>query len=480
MTDQTKPLRKRLQVGQLFRDYIILSGGQLMSKIMGFAVFAYLARILTVSDYGAVETVVGMSVIGYKVVEFGTGAIAVRWISQGVASLRETVGAVVSARFLIALIIIPLLGALYVYLSGDEIPPLLIWFYAGSLIVVPFIHEWLFQAYEKMGIVTVGPLLRMFVFVGVIIVLAPGQNGVLMIGVAEILSLVAIAVFFSLAARFLLGVSHPDYGVTKAVKVAKQSAPLGGAAFLNSFGLYIPVLIVAAVAGGDQTGFFGAAHRIIASAATFSFIYYFNIFPLFSRLLKQDPARLQGILSASARVTGWIGITAALGLWTLGDPIMTIIFTEDFAGAGPIFKVLAWMIVFELISGNARWLLVAAQRQSSLLLIQGAGAFTAIILTLVLADIWGGIGAAIAVVAANSVIWVIAHWRTEGLAVRVPLLPLVAPAIVAFLCFALLVFWHPAPLVSAIVAGVVMAGAALLDPKFLPAIRLLAGAKNAT
>lgn len=469
----------KLRIGRMFRDYIVLSGGQMFSKLLGFIAFAYLARLLTVAQFGAVETVVGMAAIGYKVIELGTGSIAVRRIAQGSEQLKTIIGAVISARMLIALTIIPLLVMTYAGFTSDEVPASLIWFFALSLLATPFAHEWLFQAHEKMGYAAFAPLLKMIVFLSAIFILAPARNGVAMVGAAEVFAMAAVALFFFFAAKISLHAGPLDYGLKPAVALLKDSAPLGASTFFNSVGLYAPVLIVAIAAGAEDAGLFGAAHRIVASVITFSYVYYFNLLPLFSRLLHREPAALQRLMNASMRVTAWAGITASLGLWALGDPIMTIVFGNNFSSAAPAFKMLVWMAIFEVISGNARWLLVAAHRQTSVLASQIIGAVAAILLTFALAPSMGAYGAAIAVVIANGAIWVFAWLRTQGLPVRPPLAPIIRPLLAGIFAVVVIHLAGPPPIIAAVIAAVVMLASAAFDGKFIPAIKSLADAKSA-
>ena len=468
-----------LQIGRMFRDYIVLSGGQIFSKLLGFFAFAYLARILTVAEFGAVETVVGMSLIGFKVIELGTGSIAVRRLSQGTGTTSDVLGAVISTRFLIAFMVVPILALAYSFMTGSDVPSMLIWLFALSLLAAPFSHEWLFQAHEKMAYAAFSPLLKMSVFLLAVFIFSPTAHGVAIIGLAEILAMAAVAAYFFIASKRTLHAGRPNYGVKPAVALFKESAPLGASTFFNSVGLYAPVLVVATVAGAEAAGLFGAAHRILASVITFSYVYYFNLLPLFSRLLHHNPEALQKLMNASMRVTAWAGISVCLGLWALGDPIMTIIFGANFASAAPAFKMLIWMGVFEVVSGNARWLLVAAHRQGSVLSAQIVGAVSAILLTFALAPSMGAYGAAIAVVIANGAIWAYAWFRTRDLSVHPPFLPVIRHMLAGAFAVIIISWLQPAPLVGAIIAGFVMLASAALDRQFISALKSLAAAKNA-
>ena len=69
---------------QVVRDFLALSGGELLAKLAGFAAFAYLARTLGPEHYGAVELAVALVMFFSLVVDFGFGSIGARELAQGV------------------------------------------------------------------------------------------------------------------------------------------------------------------------------------------------------------------------------------------------------------------------------------------------------------------------------------------------------------------------------------------------------------
>ncbi len=484
MSDETPPpaplaVRRRFGFGRLIDDFLVLSSGQLASKILGFVAFAWLARTLPVADYGVVETAVGMVAIGVTALELGTGAVGVRRVAQGEADARTVLGSVISARMLMALTVAPGLAIAYMALADSERANPVIALFALSLLAVPFNHNWFFQSKERMGLAAAGQTIKMGVFLAAVFAFAPHRHGMAWVGAAEITAAAAVGLFYSALAFNALKPARPIYGWRAGFALLKESAPLGASSFVNSVGQYFPVLIVAAIGGAVQAADFGAAQRLYASLITFSFVYYFNLYPLIARHASNDASALKEVVDASVRVTAWVGVAVATLLWILSGPIMRIVFGPGFTGAGPEFGVLAWSGAVTIASGNARWLLVTGKRNASLLAAQIAGAAVAIALTAALTPRLGAIGGSFAAVGGSLAIWAVSHWGTKGLDVR-PRLSGVLPAALSGLAVVGAVSaWMPEPLLGAAAASAGLSIAMLFDRWLAPALKTLAAARAA-
>jgi O-antigen/teichoic acid export membrane protein len=88
---------------------------------------------------------------------------------------------------------------------------------------------------------------------------------------------------------------------------------------------------------------------------------------------------------------------------------MVAVFGEPFVAAAPAFSVYIWLLPLRLMSGHARWTLLADERQNLLLGVEIAGALTLVLVGLALVPGYGAVGASAAVVIANIVAWIAAH-----------------------------------------------------------------------
>jgi O-antigen/teichoic acid export membrane protein len=478
VTDSSPKAARRFSLGRLIDDFFVLATGQFLSKVFGFLAFAWLARKLTTADYGAVETAVGMAAIGTVALELGTGAVGVRRLAQKESAAPEILGSVISARLTLAVAVAPLLALGYAAATKSSYPDILFWVFAASLFAVPFNHNWFFQSQEKMAAAGFGQTLKMGAFLLCVILFAPQRNGVSHVAYAEAVAAALMAIWYSTLAFFHLRGSRLHYGLQPGFGLLRESAPVGASAFVNALAQYLPVLIVAALASEFETAQFGAAQRLVLSLVTFSFIYYFNLFPLIAGKLVDEPAALSRIVAASVRVTAWIGFSLSALLWALAPVVMRLVFGKNFETAGAEFGLLVWSGAFILASGHARWLLVAGKRQNSLLAAQIVNACVGVGACLAFAPRWGGIGAAAACVLGALALWAAAHWRAKDLAVSPPLRANAAAAFTALAAVGVVLAVQPGPAAGAGLAAAVLALGMAADRQLFASLRILSEAKS--
>jgi O-antigen/teichoic acid export membrane protein len=484
MTDappqSVKAKAKRFTFGRLIDDFIILSSGQFMSKIFGFVAFAWLARALTADQYGAVETAVGLAAIGAIALEMGTGAVGVRHIAQSNGRPAEILGDVILVRFFLAVLVAPALAIFYISVTKTDAPDALFWLYAASLFAIPFNHNWFFQAHEKMGVAGFGQTVKMAVFLVAVFLVAPQKHGVTYVAVAELAAAFALVLWFATFCYFQIRPELPTFEIRRGIRFFRESSQLGASSFVNALAQNLPVLVVASVASGAEAANIGVAQRLMVSLMTFSYVYYFNLFPLVARRLVDDHDALGKIVFASEKVTAWAGVVAASLLWSVAPQVMSLIFGAKFEAAGLAFGFLAWSGAIVLASGNARWLLVAGKRQGSLLAAQLVYAGLILCIGFLLAPAQGGEGAAVACLVGATGLWIVAHARTAGLPVRPPLTANIIPALTAAAVLITLTTIDGEPLLRAGVTVLLLGAGVLADRKFPGALKTLVDAKSAT
>ncbi len=155
---------------KLLRDFVTLSGGDLLSKMVGFLAFAYLARTLEPKSYGAVEFAIAISLFFAMIIDCGLGPIGVREVSRNGQRMASLAAQIPSARLLITLIAIPIMGFTSVLVTRSQDTHLLVLLFALALIAAPWKQQWLLQSQEMMGRVAAAQVLRTAIFtIGVVL-----------------------------------------------------------------------------------------------------------------------------------------------------------------------------------------------------------------------------------------------------------------------------------------------------------------------
>lgn len=410
MPDRLKRLGRGWSGGgfKFFRDVSVLAGGQVGSRLIGFFVFAVLARTLQPEGYGAVEYVVGLSVVFATLVDSGLGVVGVRRIAQQPDQLPVVAAQVPAARLGLALICAPLM--VFVATPAVQDPARgLVWLFALSLLARAWRQDWLLQATERMSHAAGAQLLQMIVFALAVVALVRGPLDVLAVGAAEIVAVSAMSLYCLLVQHAAITPVRGRVPLAGILGLAREGVVVGLGNSVWAANQYAPLLLVATLLDGVETAWFAAASRVSGSLLAFSYVYHFNLYPAIARATTRDRHELAGILAASFRSVAWGSIGVALALTLLAEPLSMLLFGDTFRPAAPLLMVMVWIVPIALLSGHARWSLIAAGIQSRALYAQLAGLIAVIVLGVPLVMLLGGLGAALASVTAGLAVWIAAH-----------------------------------------------------------------------
>ncbi|MGH0028595.1 MAG: flippase [Myxococcota bacterium] len=472
-------MSRRLGLSAL-RDFLYLTGGEIVGKGVGFVAFAYLARRLEPEAYGAVELAFSLVLLFAFVVEFGTDAIGAREVARDRDSVPRLAAQIPAARLLVALGAIPARGGLALAMGQPPETVRLVWIFSLGLLAIPWKQTWLLQGLEMMGWLSAGGAVRMGVFALGVLLLVRGPEDLHWVAWVE----VAAAFVF---AGYFLGVQQRRVtpirlgGTPRELRgLLRQGLPLGLTQAVWSTTQYLPTLLVATFVGGTAIAWFAAAHRIVMSVWTFSWLYHFNLFPSVTRNLAGSREAFYALVRPSLRSTAWAGVGIAWLVTLLGEPLCRLVFGAPYAVAGPTLSVLVWILPATLLSGHARSALIATGHQRFVLYAQSTGAVVMLGLGVVLVPAQGALGGAIAMVVSSSMVFVVSHVAASRLVAPLPWVdPLLRPALALVASWAAVDLAGLGPWGSGGLAAVAYAAAAFVsDPRLLSDLRRVAAAKD--
>jgi len=463
---------------RLLRDLAALAAGELLGKVAGFFAFAWLARVLCPEAYGAVELAASLLLFFSLVVDFGVGQIGAREIARAPEQAQALVGQLPALRILTALVAVPAMALAALLLHQPTRSVHLIWIFALALLFVPFFQRFLLQGLDRMAWLSLAQASRMIFFAAGVVLLVHREEQLLRVGLLEI-GAAGLAALYYLGAQLRLGFA-PRLRFTGLSVLLREAWPVGAEQVVWSFNQFAPTLLVAWLLGGDEIAWFGSSQRIVMSLGSFVALYHLNLYPTLARRTG-SPEAVRALLAPSLRVTAWLGIAAALVLSLLAEPILRIAFGPAFAVAAPTFATLSWVLPISLLSGHARFTLIASGNQKLELWSQLFGAAVTLGVGLLVVPRLGGVGAALTMILATCCVWVVAQWATRLTVAPLPFFePLWRPAAAAAVAAlaATRLFPHSAWAEAGIACASLAVAAPLLDPRLLRDARLLAAAKS--
>jgi len=415
----------------MLRGVAVLWLAQVVYKLIAFVAFAYLARKLGTQEYGAVEYAMGLATFAALAIDGGLGAVGMRRLTQGEDSREKLTALIPAAQFCVAAVVAPGMILFAWLFANDARAVTLVALVAASVLLLPWKQEWLFQAVGETGPIAVSQTVRAVVFAIGVILLVYGSENLNRVGLMEIASVGTATVYLLWMQRRAIAPIRMRFAWRELLALGREGVSIGAAAVVWALIQYAPLLMLARMAGMVDTAYFGAAHRLGVSLVTFSWIYHFNFYPAIARRMVAEPEAMATLTRASFRIAAWGGIGLALGLTLAAEPLLALLFGEKFKAAAPAFQVLVWTFPVTLLSGHARWILVAARRAHDMLAAQIAGCIAALGLGPLLIAHFGTVGAGATMLLACLVIWAAAQVLV-GLRVRVaPAAPCIVPALLA-------------------------------------------------
>jgi O-antigen/teichoic acid export membrane protein len=402
---------------KLFRNFLSLAGAEAVSKLLTFAAFASLARIVGPENFGYVEWAGAVLLCAGLIVDQGFGSYGAREIAKDTAKARGLIAEIIGARLILAIAAYVIVALLAFGLHRADILSSLLLLYGVSLFAAPLMLSWVFQGFEKMHTVAVIQLIRQTIFAVVVLVFVRSSDQLLMVAMAEILavSISAMVSVWAVKTKLSLPVG---INFKFSSHLFREGVPIGLSQMLWVVKMFGATLIVGLIATAADTGYFAGAMRIFIALHTFVWLYYFNLLPSMARSWTAGQGEFSMLILRSMRIVVLLSVIGGI-VWVVSSPlVMTTVFGQDFLPGAGALQWLAGACVAAAISGHYRFGLIAAGFQKQEMFTAAVGAAAAAVLIPVGYFNAGTSGAAAALcfaeIAVLSISWLISRRTLFG------------------------------------------------------------------
>lgn len=251
-------------------------------------------------------------------------------------------------------------------------------------------------------------------------------------------------------------------------KLLGQSLPVAIALAVNVIYFRLMIIMMSLLATGVATGLFATSFRILEIMIGIPVLMVITALPVMSRAAQQDNKRLSYILQKMTEAALLAASYLVLVILITAEPVIELLGGTEYKGAAPILQIQSLALLGAFMGQVWQMGLISIHRQSALIISNTIAFITVFILGIILIEIEGAIGAAIAtaigevVLAAVTLLMLVRHDRkltpnflfcpkvflAAGLAATTLLIPSLHPFIIAAL--ATVVFWGTAYLLRAI------------------------------
>lgn len=396
-------------------DFAYLAAGESVAKAAGFVAFAWMARRLGPAGYGAVEVAVSVALIGGLVVDGGLGPVAARAVARAPERAARLAALLPALRLTLAIACCAVVAAALRALAASREHRLLILVFALSLVPWSWNQNWLCQGLARPALAAAAQPVRMGIFALGAVWLVRRPDHLLRVGWLECGAVLALALYF-LWTQSRLGVPVGlRFDRREMTSLVGEALPVGLGQLFWAAAHALPILMTAALAGGDQVAWIGAAVRIVLALHAFVWLYYFALYPRLVSAADSSADDLRPLLRGAQSRILWLVMPVAVAGSTGSGLLSRLVFGSGFTNAGSTLQIALWALPVAAASGVCRFLLIAAGRQRREMAAAAAGVFTVTLCGLLLIPRLAAPGAALALVAGGLVHWGVAAglaWRS--------------------------------------------------------------------
>src|SRR5262249_30061544 len=155
---------------KLAQNFLSLAGAEVISKIVTFAAFAFLARVAGAGGFGYLEFAGAALFFAWLLVGQGFGSYRAREIAQTPHRTPAAVGEIPPRGVLFAVIAYAAMIAFALLSDHTLIVTRLLLIYGASLLFGPLLLQWVFQGHDRMRVVAAAQVIRQTVFAAIVFI----------------------------------------------------------------------------------------------------------------------------------------------------------------------------------------------------------------------------------------------------------------------------------------------------------------------
>ena len=342
-----KELLRKLVQTKVLENYSMMTLGNILGVLIGFAIYPYAIRVLGKDNYGSY--VYAMAVLGFvqMVVNYGFDTPCAKMVVERKDD-REALSSVVSSVLTVKMLLFVLSSAVLIVVAsffGEALGglPLLAW---GLLYVVGDIlfPSWYFQGMKRMKVVTfINVSVRLLALPSIFLLVRSESDTVLFMAVNS-----SFAAFGGVVSVVWLtrveGLRLRLCSVGEVRPVVASATHFFLANIATNLRDYSADILVGRVFGMSDLALFDLAHKIVRAPRLFTLNINGALFP---ELVDRSTPEL---VRRALRYEALVGLAMVAAVALVGWPAVMLLGGEEMAGAYPIAVCLsgtipAWLVI---------------------------------------------------------------------------------------------------------------------------------------
>lgn len=374
-----------------------LLAGRVIGDLGLFVYYLLLARRFGASGIGDYSFAFAFASFFTLGVDFGLRNLLTRRVARSSEEApRVAVSvALTQGAFALLLLTVMLLVARVAGYPPDLVGYLVLAFLALALQVMGVSFAAFLEAVGEMRLSALAALLQKGIVVVAGIALVLGGASLAMVMAAHVLSGV---VYFAVAWRWTrrkFGRFDMALRPRLAWTLLTAALPFLATAALWEIYSRIDIVMLHLFRSEVETGLYAAAYKLISAPLFVAQLVGVAVFPTLARAVADESPELERVFRDTLRVLAVLGLAGGVLLLTAGDALPVLLFGEEFRASGRLVRLMAPLFVLEFGMVPLWRLLLAMDRERTLVLLRLVSVGLNVALNLVLIPLYGPMGAVV-------------------------------------------------------------------------------------
>lgn len=381
---------------------------QIIVSVCAFVYTIFTAQYLGPSDYGVFGAAVSSAALFGLIIDFGLQTYLVRAISTDFDNEHIYLDNAITLKLFLSVLYVLII---YLALStlGWNSRTVMVSLLIGIENVIKSYHAVLFtpfQAHEKMKYQAItNILINVFTLIFIFIIINT-NFAIWGIVFAYIFANVIALIYEFWALRKHIIKPKLSFDIQMYKNLLKAGLPFALTGLFYTIYYSIDLVMLNHFSTSYATGLYNSAYKLITVLTLFYTIYSSVVFPVMSKLFKEEKDLLNFSLNKSIKYL--LLVTIPISIFTLfyGYEII-MIYGADYIEAGGVIKILIWTVCFLFINGACSLVLNSSHKEYSVTTIYSIAAIFNVVLNLILIPRYGVYGASVATVLSEILILIL-------------------------------------------------------------------------
>jgi O-antigen/teichoic acid export membrane protein len=378
-----------------------------LQKVISFFYFTLLARFLGPTDLGKYYFAISFTTIFAIIIDLGLANVLIREVAKNQARAGRLVGSILSIKLPLALVAV--LAAIFLinWSGADALVKTLVYISCFSMVLDSFTTTFFAAVrgfhnlrYESISAIIFQLIVLIFGYGALLL----GGGLIFAMGALVLASLYNFIYSWVIAVFKIKIPIRLVYDKELIKRIIFLSWPFAAYAVFQRIYTYLDSVLLAFLAGNEQVGLYQVAFKIIFALQFLPLAFTASLYPAMSAYWQNNKEQLATTFKRAINYLTIISWPIIVGTFLLADKIV-LLFKEGYGGAVVPLKITIISLFFIFINFPIGSLLNACDKQKKNTFNMIKTAIFSIILNIILIPRWQAVGASIAVLASNGLMF---------------------------------------------------------------------------